>query len=94
MTCPLCGNKPGNCDCTQEAYELNNLRNELAEQRNSQSDRELFELYSRIVQSYILANKGAEADQVEIIAKGALLIAIAAKKVFDERRKNGLDFRS
>ena len=30
MTCPLCGNKPSWCDCTQEAYELADLKEQIS----------------------------------------------------------------
>lgn len=31
MSCEICGNKPMNCDCTQEARELHALREEIPE---------------------------------------------------------------
>ena len=31
MTCPICDNKPMNCDCTEEAKQLYMLRAEIAE---------------------------------------------------------------
>ena len=34
MTCPICSNKPMNCDCSKEAKELYYLREEM-EQENS-----------------------------------------------------------
>lgn len=52
MTCPICTNKPANCDCTQEAKELYYLRDALeqaanrtatAEEADQQRRRDLFE---------------------------------------------------
>lgn len=40
MTCSLCGRKPSWCECTQEAYELADLKDEVANMRNEIEEKE------------------------------------------------------
>lgn len=53
MTCPICGNKPMNCDCTQEARQLYSLRQEMAEKEDSSDYNERRELFKSVALIFI-----------------------------------------
>lgn len=60
MGCPLCGNKPSNCDCTQEAYELNALREEIVDGKIVDEQQEKFEFLKAVA----IALAGGVASEV------------------------------
>jgi hypothetical protein len=76
MTCPICGNKPMNCDCTEGDKKANDLEDELASLReeNERLKKELGDANQALIQTGFnmmlckgLENEAAERGAREII---------------------------
>jgi len=52
MTCPICTNKPMNCDCSQEAKELYYLRQQLEENSDEHRQQERKRLFQEVALAY------------------------------------------
>jgi hypothetical protein len=85
MSCPICTNKPFDCDCSQEAKQLYYLREEIEKQGSATTEEmrqlERRELFKQVALNLIhqSVSNGADEEFLKIIGESTEAILQAAE---------------